>query len=190
MSVLASSLSPVKPSRIELTDTPQPVPIRKAQYVAVYVTLSEHGTSNLQDIPKRRALRLIAPAEFVLLSELFGTVVIGRPEPPSHCRCSCCPSTTTAPTTTEPTPHGQRSPRWPSPWSRPMYFVCAPDLDDCNRVRVCGTFHRKDVALWYAAEIAGTPFAPEVYVFDGPPSEGPCIALYRPDEPASFAAAG
>jgi hypothetical protein len=77
----------VKPSRVELTDTPQPVPIRqarglirKAKFVAVYVTLTEHGTSDLVDIPKRRALRLIRHASNVLMSVLFGTVVIGRPE--------------------------------------------------------------------------------------------------------------
>jgi hypothetical protein len=55
--------------------------IRRAAYVAVYVTIGKGGAADLLDVAKAQALRLLKNREECWLSELFGTVVIGRPEP-------------------------------------------------------------------------------------------------------------
>ena len=77
----------VKPS-VTLTDIPQCISartaggiIRRAAFVAVFVTVSEHGAADILDTSKRRVLRMIRRRERVWISEAFGTVIIGRPEP-------------------------------------------------------------------------------------------------------------
>jgi hypothetical protein len=84
-------------ARVALTDIPQLVPVRRARalvrqaaYVAVYVTLTEHGTCGLLDTSKARVLRMLSCVDRgVWVSEFFGTLAIGRPEPlpPACTRC-------------------------------------------------------------------------------------------------------
>jgi hypothetical protein len=84
------SATPVKSTRskVVLTDTPQFIPrrraraiVRKAAYVAIYVTMGEYGASDLMDVSKRRVLRMLRRYEKVWVSELFGRIIIGRPCP-------------------------------------------------------------------------------------------------------------
>jgi hypothetical protein len=60
---------------------------RRRVGLAVYVTTGEHGAADLLDTSKRRVLRLLRRREQAWLSEVFGTVVIGRPEPYAR---PCC----------------------------------------------------------------------------------------------------
>jgi hypothetical protein len=89
MSTFAPPAPSVKASRRpELSDRPQLVSartarglVRRARYVACYVTMSAHGAADLLDVSKACVLRLLRRHEKAWVSVLFGTVVIGRPEP-------------------------------------------------------------------------------------------------------------
>jgi hypothetical protein len=77
-----------RPEPVVLTSNPKCIRartarglIRRAAYVAVYVTIGKGGAADLLDVAKAQALRLLKNREECWLSELFGTVVIGRPEP-------------------------------------------------------------------------------------------------------------
>jgi hypothetical protein len=77
---------------VVLTDLPQLVPvrvaarfIRAAECVAVLVTTGAHGGADLRDTSKARVLKMIRRRDQVWLSEVFGTVVMGRPEPVLPC---------------------------------------------------------------------------------------------------------
>jgi hypothetical protein len=88
MTTLASAPARVNPSNITLTDIPQVVParhaagfIRRARYVGLIVTTGPGGAWEIFDAPKRRVLRMVRRRDRVWISEVFGTVIIGRPEP-------------------------------------------------------------------------------------------------------------
>lgn len=95
MLTLSAPARPVKvgkASPVVLTDLPQLVSaraaarfIRSAEYVAVYVTTGAHGGADLLDTSKARVLKMIRRREQVWLSEVFGTIVVGRPEPVRPC---------------------------------------------------------------------------------------------------------
>jgi hypothetical protein len=53
--------------------------------VAVHVTTGAGGAADLLDTSKARVLRMIRRRDQVWLSEVFGTVVVGRPEPVRPC---------------------------------------------------------------------------------------------------------
>jgi hypothetical protein len=55
--------------------------VRAAKYVAAYVTTSPHGAADLMDASKRQILRFLARHETAWVCEVFGTIIIGRPEP-------------------------------------------------------------------------------------------------------------
>jgi hypothetical protein len=81
---------------VVLSDTPQIMParrarrlVRRAAYVAVYVTLTEHGTADLMDCSKASVLCMLARVDRCWLSEVFGSIFIGRPEPLAK-PCSRC----------------------------------------------------------------------------------------------------
>src|SRR5262249_41152058 len=56
-------------------------PHGRADFVAVYVTMSAHGAADLLDTSKACVLRMLRRHEKAWVSVLFGMVVIGRPEP-------------------------------------------------------------------------------------------------------------
>src|SRR5271170_378582 len=97
MNTLASPARRVKASSpVTLTDTPQVVKarrarglVRRAAYVGVYVTTGPNGAADILDTSKARVLKMLARRNHAWVSEIFGTVVIGRPEPiPAPCiRC-------------------------------------------------------------------------------------------------------
>ena len=96
MFTLSSPAPAVKSTTVVLTDRPQVVSarrargmVRRATYVAVYVTTSPGGAADILDTSKARVLKMLARRDHAWVSEIFGTVIIGRPEPiPAPCpRC-------------------------------------------------------------------------------------------------------
>jgi hypothetical protein len=88
VSETTTSFAPVKAGSIALTDIPQVMSarraagfIRRARYVGLIVTTGPGGAWEIFDAPKRRVLRMVRRRERVWISEVFGTVIIGRPEP-------------------------------------------------------------------------------------------------------------
>jgi hypothetical protein len=55
--------------------------IRRAKYVAVYVTVGPHGAANILDTTKAAVLRMLKHRSACWACEVFGTVILGRPEP-------------------------------------------------------------------------------------------------------------
>ena len=86
MFTLSSPAPAVKSTKVTLTDRPQVVSarrargmVRRAAYVAVYVTTSSGGAADILDTSKARVLKMLARRDHAWVSDIFGTVIIGRP---------------------------------------------------------------------------------------------------------------
>jgi hypothetical protein len=55
--------------------------IRRAKYVAVYVTTGPNGAADLLDTSKAKALHMLRGRDHCWCCEVFGSLILGRPEP-------------------------------------------------------------------------------------------------------------
>jgi hypothetical protein len=86
---MASLLSPLPRVKVSLTSEPQFVSARTVSgmlrragtFGACYCTTSRYGAADVIDVSKRRLLKALRRRDGVWASELFGTIVLGRPEP-------------------------------------------------------------------------------------------------------------